>query len=50
MLSSEIPTLSYTWSLKKVSLPDGAFPYKLLWGAPPGEGGLGGLQYKRESF
>ena len=31
---STIPTLSYSWSLKKVPLSGGAFPYRTLKGVP----------------
>ena len=33
--TSKISTLSYTWSLKKISLSDGASPHRPLWGVPP---------------
>ena len=32
---AHIPTLLYTWSLKKVSLSDGAFPKKAIIGSSP---------------
>ena len=31
----EIPTLSYTWNVKKVTLYDGASPYRPLQVVPP---------------
>ena len=34
--TSEIHTLSYTWSLEKWSLSGGAFPYRPLQEVPPG--------------
>ena len=34
--TSETPTFSYTWRLKKVALSDRAYQYRPLWGAPPG--------------
>ena len=36
----EIPALSYTWTLKKVSLFGGAFPYSSLYGLSPAPRGL----------
>ena len=35
--TSEIPTLSYTWSLKKIIFSGGASPYSLSQGVPPGD-------------
>ena len=34
-LTSEIPSLSYTWSLKRLPLLGGAFPYRPLYRVPP---------------
>ena len=34
---SEIPALSYTWSLKKIPLSGGASPYEPSYGVPPRE-------------
>ena len=36
-LTSDIPTLSYTWSLKKVPPSGGTSLYNPLYGVPPGE-------------
>ena len=36
--TSEIPTLLYTWSLKKVPLSGGAFPKKAIIGSSPPPG------------
>ena len=33
--TSEIPTVLYTWSLKKVPLSGGAFPKKAIIGSTP---------------
>ena len=33
--TSEIPALSYTWSLKRLPLLGGAFPYRPLYRVPP---------------
>ena len=32
---TEIPTLSYTWGLKKIPLSGRTFPYRPSWGVPP---------------
>ena len=38
--TSEIPTVLYTWSLKKVPLSGGAFPKQALIGGGGGGGGI----------